>query len=329
MRPTPIPLTVVAGFLGAGKTSLIRELLRAPELAGSLVITEDGDAARFEHPLVETLRDGPQLRAATCLCCGIRGDVVGTLEDLLRRRDNGRMAPFPRVILETAGTADPASALQAVLGHPYLRLRYRLQGLVTLVDARSGARALDEHQIAGKQVAAADRIVLAGSDLVPPPDAKRLRARLRTLNRSAPIATTAEALGEPLGLLDCGIRPDGSGIGRWLRAEPVDADAADAADAGIRTLVLHRPAPLPRAALDRFLADLLKVHGSDLLRLKGLVAVEDTDRPLAVEAVQHVLHPPRELPAWPGDDRASRMLVIIRNIDPAAVEALWVRSQPT
>jgi G3E family GTPase len=349
----PIPLTVLTGFLGAGKTSLLNRLIHDPALAETAVIINEFGEVGLDHLLVRPIRDGVVLLQSGCLCCTLRGDLVDALEQLLRDLDNGR-ALFRRVILETTGLADPAPVLQTAMAHPYLVLRYRLDGVITVVDAVNGAATLDAHMESVKQVAVADRIVLSKTDLVAAPESGRARAafaaRLRALNPAAPILDAAAGEATPERLLGCGLFdpnrkiPD---VARWLAAEAYaesesrhsgpSHDAHDRRGHGdhhhhdvnrhderIRAFSFASEAAIPAAMLDMFLDLLRSVHGPNLLRLKGIVKLAETpDRPVVVHGVQHVFHPAVQLPGWPDGDRSTRIVLITRDLDPAAVRRLF------
>ena len=340
--PEPIPLTVITGFLGAGKTTLLNRLLKDPALEETAVVINEFGEIGIDHLLVERVEGNVVQLTTGCLCCTMRGDLVDALETLLRDLDNNRCT-FRRLVLETTGLADPAPVLHTIMLHPYLVLRFRLDGIVTVVDAINGLATLDAQPESVKQVAVADRMVLTKADLVDSgarQNAKdRLLARVRALNPGAPIldAAAGEAIAAPL--LNCGLYdperkiPD---VRRWLAAE-AHADAhADAHahhshghdpnrhDAHIRAFAYATDAAIGETAFEMFLDLLRSVHGPNLLRLKGIVKLAETpERPVVIHGVQHVFHPPTQLEAWPDEDRRTRMVFIVRDIAPTTISGLF------
>ena len=223
----PIPLTVLTGFLGAGKTSLLSRLLSDPAFAETAVIINEFGEIGLDHLLVKPIRDGVVLLQSGCLCCTLRGDLVDALEELLRDLDNGR-AVFRRVVLETTGLADPAPVLQTAMAHPYLVMRYRLDGVIAVVDAVNAAATLDAHMESVKQVAVADRIVLTKTDLLTTAQGRRDRealiARLHLLNPAAPVLDAAANEATPERLLASGLFDPARkhlDVKRWLAARPM------------------------------------------------------------------------------------------------------------
>jgi len=338
----PIPLTVLTGFLGAGKTSLLNRLIAHPALADTAVIINEFGEIGLDHLLVREISEGIVLLQSGCLCCTLRGDLVDALERLLRDLDNGRAA-FRRVILETTGLADPAPVLQTAMAHPYLVMRYRLDGVITVVDAVNGAATLDQHMESVKQVAVADRIVLTKTDLIDTSERRlgqeSLIARLRALNPAAPILDASANEATPQSLLGCGLYdPDRkiSDVRRWLGAEAyaAQADHADHShdhqhdvnrhDDRIRAFAFATDAPIPTAMFEMFLELLRSLHGPNLLRLKAIVKLAETPQsPLVVHGVQHILHPPARLARWPDGDERTRIVLITRDLDPNAVKKLF------
>jgi len=334
----PIPLTILTGFLGAGKTSLLNRLLPDPALAGTAVIINEFGEIGLDHLLVKTIDDNMVLLQSGCLCCTLRGDLVTALENLLRDLDNGRVS-FNRVILETTGLADPAPVLQTAMAHPYLVMRYRLEGVITVVDAANGGSTLDQHLEAVKQVAVADRIVLTKTDLLTSDGTAKsqLLSRLHLLNPAAPVLDAAAGEATPVRLLDCGLfdparkTPD---VKRWL-AEEAYAETAhhheqehahdpNRHDERIRAFTLTSDQPIPGATFEMFIDLVRSLHGPKLLRLKGIVKIAETpERPLVIHGVQHVMHPPAYLESWPDADERTRIVLITRDLEPEAVTRLF------
>lgn len=342
-----IPLTVLTGFLGAGKTTLLNRLLKRPELADTAVLINEFGAIGLDHLLVERVDDDTVLLNAGCLCCTVRGDLVRALTDLAAKAASGRTVN--RAIIETTGLADPAPIVQTLMADPRITRAFRLDGIVTLVDAVNGSATLDAHEEAVKQAAMADRIVLTKTDLADAATVGALEARLRALNPGAPALRAAQGEIDPEKILNAGLfRPEAKvpDVARWLNAEAYadhghhhhhhhghDHDHAheqdghgqdphdrNRHDARIQAACFTFEKPLNWQGLATWLSMLIATRGESLLRIKGILNLDGMDTPVAIHGVQHVFHPPSPLPAWPaGDPRTSRLVFILRDLDPKVV----------
>lgn len=338
MHEPPLPVAVLTGFLGAGKTTLLNFLLRDPLLANAAVIINEFGDVPIDHLLVEKSDENIMELSSGCLCCTIRGDLIDTMHDLLRKREAGEIKAFDRILIETTGLADPAPVIHALMSDDTLLMACRFEGIVTVVDAANGMATLDQHVEAVKQVAVADRIVLTKVDLLSGREGEDMLfaiiARLRKLNPSARLLTThrEEATAERLfnmGLFNAATKS--VDVQRWLAAENVGKTHrhhhhdVNRHDAEIRSFTFMEERAISPAGLELFLELLKSYHGANMLRMKAIVKVaDDTARPVVLHGVQHVFHPPVRLPSWPaGSAEVTRMVFIVRNIEQQAIEGLF------
>ena len=314
-RGARIPVTVVTGFLGSGKTTLIRELLRTPEGANTAVVINEFGEVGIDDALLRASSEATVLLGNGCLCCTVRSDLQESLRTLFAERAQGRVPSFQRVVIETSGLADPGPVLQTFASDRALGEEFHLQALVTVVDAPGGMGNLARMPEARQQVALADRIVLSKTDRADAAGVAALTARLGELS-AAPVAPAVQ------GVIDTAFVLDES-LDLAARVAAHEHDHAHAHSHGIDSFVLYFESPLPWPVFEQAMAVLTALRGADLLRVKGIVAVEGCRGPVVVHAVQHVAHRPVELEAWPDDDRRSRLVFITRNLAKPAVEALF------
>ena len=329
----PYPVTVLTGFLGSGKTTLLNRLLRDPAFTDTAVIVNEFGEVGIDNLLIETVDEGVVLLSAGCLCCTIRGELADTLEDLARRRDSGEVPAFRRVLIETTGLADPAPILQTLIALEGSGQPYRLDGVITVVDAVNGEATLDAHPESVRQAAVADSIVLAKLDIAPDLAMTRpLLERLQAINPAARITDACNVVAGDLLAAGFDLASKAADVRSWLAADRYGLPHVDHGHQHdrsrhgerIRSFALRTDSPLPPARLEQFLDLLRAQHGPNLLRMKALVKLaDDPGRPIVLHAVQHVLHPLARLDRWPSKDRSSRLIFIMHDVDPAIVERLF------
>jgi G3E family GTPase len=314
--PDFTPVTLITGCLGSGKTTLLQRLLGDPELSDTAVLINEFGEIGLDHHLIERIDGTMVMLQSGCVCCTIRGELLAAIKDLHSRRERGLLPRFRRLIIESTGLADPFPILSTVRSDPVLRHHFCLGNVITTVDAVNGAQQLDTQPESVKQIAVADRLVLTKTDLAAANVTARLTQRLRRVNASAPLWRAAE------NNVDAGALLSGEEHEPWQPAEVDDAipdDHPRYADE-IRTLSLTIDEPIDWARFSIWLTMLLNRHGEALLRIKGILNVADAVTPVAVHAVQHLVHTPRHLERWADADRRSRLVFIARGLDPAVIE---------
>jgi G3E family GTPase len=345
-----IPISVLTGFLGSGKTTTLNELIKHKALSRTLVLINEFGEIGLDHHLVAQSEDAVVVEMSSgCLCCTIRGDLAKTLREAPGRFARGGERWFDRVVIETTGLADPAPILHTLMTDHGVARRYRLDGVITTVDAVNGDATLD-HQIESvKQAAMADRLLLTKSDLVDIDTLEQLRARLRRMNPAAPQIVAEKGAVDPALLFDAGLYDPTTkslDMQNWLKAEDYavphdhdhdgnhghghghDQEVEEHGDAhhhhhhdvnrhaqNIKAFCLRIDEPVSADVFDSWLQALLLFRGADCLRIKGIVNVAEIDGPMVIHGVQYIFHPPIRMKEWPDEDRRSRIVFITRDID--------------
>jgi G3E family GTPase len=326
------PVSIITGYLGSGKTTLLNRLLRDPGMARAAVIINEFGEVGLDHLLVATPNENTVLLANGCLCCTIRGDLVETLADLLSKRGAGGVPAFDRVLVETTGLADPVPVLRTLASDEMITPRLRPGAVITLVDGVNGCRQLDECPESVKQAAVADCLLVSKADLGADSARADLRKRLSRINPGAQVHEVVRGEIAPRLLFDAALDDPAANeerVERWLNvgafARAGRAGLHRRARRGashvdrINACAVRRDGAVSAAGLMAWLNLLAALKGAKLLRVKALVNVDG--RPVAVHAVQSVIHEPVELACWPSADRSTRIVFITRDMARAELEA--------
>lgn len=334
-----LPVALLSGFLGSGKTTLLNRLLRDPRMADTAVAINEFGAVPLDQHMIDHGDDKTVVMANGCLCCNLAGDMEEAVMRLFSRRESGAIPRFARLLVEPSGLADPAPIAQAILRQPVLSRVMRLDAIVTMVDGLFGLRQLAEHGEARKQAALADTRLVSKPDLATADGLTTLEARLHELNPTAPVFQVRNGVIDPAWLFpERFLTPssDRSPVAEWLDRLPeheLPRTAAGHAAHGHATeteaVSLLADAPLRWPAFDAWLRPLRTGHADAILRIKGLLNVAGAPRPVVVQGIHHVLHPPAELAAWPSADRRSRLVLIVRGHALAAdITTRWQTALP-
>jgi G3E family GTPase len=302
-----IPLVVLTGFLGAGKTTMLNALLATPEFRDTAVVINEAGDVGLDHLLVELGSDSITMLEGGCLCCRAKGALAPALANLMRRTRDEGLPPFKRVVVETSGLSDPGPLLEGLIADAFFNRFFELAGVVTAIDARAFAATVDQHPEARMQVALADRLLLTKTDLATSGETRKVQEALTSLNPHARQHLV------PPGMATMSVFwPEILDLPRAL-ARPNMICSPEAAAIATASLVFE--GTIEPDALEAWLDHTINLLGPTLLRMKAMLNVADTTRPTVLHAVQGLLHRPLDLKAWPNGDRQNRVVLIGRDVE--------------
>jgi G3E family GTPase len=327
-----IPVTIITGFLGAGKTTLVSKLIQHPDMDRVAVVINELGEIGIDNDLVTMSSENISLLSNGCICCSVRTDMQETMRDLFTKRMVGEIPEFDRIIIETTGLADPAPILQTLLSDTLFEAQFRLDGLVTLVDGYNGLLQIEQQLETTKQIAVADLILITKGDLLDSSTKDQLQAAVRELNPNAPMIFVNHGEIAPKQLMNLGLSSSKSwektkGFLSSLLESDSDSsegyigDFAKRHNQNIKTVSLRFKEPFTWEAASAALELLTQLRGPDMLRVKGLMNI--AGKPVVIQGVQHIFHPPVTLDQWPSADHDSRMVFITKNIEAKLIESLF------
>ncbi len=306
------PVNVLTGFLGSGKTTVLRHLLASPAFADTAVLINEVGAVGLDHLLAGQLTEAPVLLQNGCICCTIRGDLRDAMRDLHARRARGELPWFRRLVVETTGLADPLPVLVTVTSDLVLRHHFRLGAVLATVDGVHAEAGFERNAELQAQIATADRIIITKTDLAAPAMVAWLRGRIAGLNSTALVAEAAH------GAIDAGLLLGQDIADPLTRMAEVAAwtatPARPAAHAGVGSAAVRLDDPVEWSAFGLWLSLLAHRHGDRLLRFKAILDVAGSETPVAVHAVRQMIYPPEHLPTWPEGRRRSTLVFIARGL---------------
>lgn len=314
-----IPVNVITGFLGSGKTTLLRELLQHPSFEDAAVIVNEFGEVGLDHLLLEQVEEGVLLLDSGCICCTIRSDLQDTIHNLQKRAAEGTIPKFSRVFVETTGLADPAPILSTVLADPMIRNHFRTGNVVCTVDALAGLNTIDQHPEAAKQIAVAERILLTKSDLCEDTELIKVEDKLKQLNPFADITRTFGQNFNAVELIGSDVGQDGNRpaeVENWLKKARARLETTPhaAESVAFNSFVLDVHPSIDWSIFAIWLTAMLHKHGDRILRVKGILKVHESETPVVMQCVQHIVHPPMHLAEWPTDTHHSRLVFITHDI---------------
>lgn len=310
------PITVVTGFLGSGKTTVLANVLKHDKFKNTAVIINEYGQAGLDHRLIRRIEERTRLLSGGCICCNMRDDLINELKDLLGAYERQEVK-IDRVVIETTGLADPAPILFSILMDPVLVNHYYVDFVVCCLDSANGELHLRENAESVKQIVTADKIIITKTDLVDEETVHRQRHRLHYLNPAAEVMRAANGIINP-DILFAASEGRIPTTEKLKEAEQSVAPGAVKHNETVRSMSIKFYEPLDWTAFGLWMSMLLYAHGEKMLRIKGIVDVGEKG-PIVINGVQHIIHPPQHLADWNGEEQNSQIVFIMKEIEPQQI----------
>ncbi|WP_182418209.1 GTP-binding protein [Bartonella sp. HY038] len=304
-----IPIHIITGFLGSGKTSFIKQLLKNGSQENTLVLINEFGSIGIDDIMVQNISENTYLMPNGCICCAVLSDLKMTLFNVLNKRNNKEIPYFDKILIETTGLANPASLLATILNDVHLKGSFSMNGLTTIVDAEHARLQYDLHPEWLTQVVASHQIFISKVDRVEHQELIFVQKLIEALNPDANLILkdNMETM-KQLFLRDENLKCD------YQKALIFNKDENKIHNQAVSFTITHDK-PINWLIFGLWLNLLLKKHGENILRVKGILNLEDSKNPILIHGVQHCLYPPEHLECWPWDDQFSRLVFIVRNIE--------------
>ena len=334
--PKNITITVLTGFLGSGKTTILSSLIKQKQMANAAIIINEFGEVGLDHDLIETTDENVIELQNGCICCTIQGDLKTTLLNLLKKMEKGDISPFNHVIIETTGLADPVPIIHTLMTSLDLQRIYSIDGVITVVDAINGDSTYNAHEEAVKQTAFADRIILSKTDIADKEKVNSLTKRIKAINPKVTIIESDKnslPVLKVLGLNDYNPQNKDWNVREWLEIEKNKSSShshnhhhehdVNRHGEDIKTFAMVTSQPVSMTSVNFFLELLMSQMGENILRIKGILDIKGQSRPAVIHGVQHVFHPLEWLEKWPSNDKQSRLVFITKNINKDTIDDLF------
>ena len=337
--PKNIGISVLTGFLGSGKTTILTSLIKQKQMANAAIIINEFGEVGLDHDLIETTDENVIELQNGCICCTIQGDLKTTLLNLLKKMEKGSVSPFNHVIIETTGLADPVPIIHTLMTSLDLQRIYSIDGVITVVDSINGASTYNAHEEAVKQTAFADRIILSKTDIADKGTVNSLTKRIKAINPKVTIIKSDKnflPVSKLLGLNDYNPQNKDWNVRNWLEIEKNKSSShshnhhdhhrehdVNRHGDDIKTFAMVTSQPVRMTSVNFFLEILMSQMGENILRIKGILNIKGQNCPAVIHGVQHIFHPLEWLEKWPSLDKQSRLVFITKNIKKDNIDALF------